>query len=873
MRAGSGERGATAREGMGDPGAELAWRQRADGAAPASQTLRQALDNERPRFFLWAPVWLGSGIALYFGLLQEPGFAVAVAPAIVFLILLAAVPRGSLAASVAIGFTLAAAGFLAAKMRVDTVSAPVLTKQLTSVELTGRIERIEPRTPHGERLTIAVERLGTLSDSARPVRVRVRTMNKSASREPLRAGQHVSLKATLSPPAKPAIPGGFDFARTAYFEQIGGVGYTYAPVNVLTPAPTSTWSGLYIQTVEAVRAALNQRIKAALPGETGAIAAALITGERGGISDATNDAYRNAGLFHILSISGLHMVIMAGAVFYCVRLVLAAVPSIAGRFAIKKWAAAAGILAALLYLAISGGAFATVRSAVQIIIMFFAILLDRPALALRNVALAAFAILLVYPESLFDPGFQMSFAAVAALIAAYEEVRRRTANPATPHPVLSVLMFFGGIVLSTLIASVAVAPFAAYHFHQSQQYAVIANLLAIPICNFIVMPAALGALLLMPLGLEGLALFVMGKGIDAMTWCAGIVAKLPGAVVHVRAMPELAFVLLLLGGLWLVLWQARWRLAGLAVATTGVLLAPALPLPDVLVARGGELVAVRGSDGALSALPARRSKFELERWLEHDGDRRTAAEAAKAQAFKCDSVGCVAHVKGLALAVLRHPAAMADDCESSNVLVLNVPKPPRACDHPAKVIDVFDIWREGTHALYVEESEDGAPRIRVETVAAVRGDRPWSPRLRPPESRRPAKTYPRDATPVATQDATPSEVAGSGVSIAGVAADKAATGLTGMPSGAERQGDSSPGSDATTTEAAAGRAAGAVESVDPTHGSAPAPAEPVRGAAGNAALPRREPATDVLTAGPPRPEIEDDTLAEDADDDAASFAQ
>lgn len=691
--------------------------------------LREALESERPCFFLWAPIFLGSGIALYFALLREPGLLTATAPLIVCLILLAAISRGTLAAAVVTGLVLAGTGFLAAKLRVEYVSAPVLAKQMTNVEVVGRIERIEPKTPRGERLAIAVERLGSLEADRTPQRVRVRTMQSNATRQqPLAAGMRVSLKATLSPPAKPPIPGGFDFARAAFFERLGGVGYTFSPVTVLPHEGAPGWSMVYNQMIEDVRTVINARIKAALPNESGAIAAALITGERGGISDATNSAYRNAGLFHILSISGLHMVIMAGAVFYCVRLLLAAIPAFALRFSIKKWAAAAGIAGALLYLAISGGAFATVRSAVQIVIMFVAILLDRPALALRNVALAAFLILAVYPESLFDPGFQMSFAAVAALIAGYEEVRRRYSDPTQPHPVLRIFMFFGGIVLSTLIASVAVAPFAAYHFHQSQQYAVLANLVAIPVCNFIVMPAALGALVLMPLGLEGIALFVMGKGIDAMTWCAGIVAKLPGAVGHVRAIPEMSFVMLVLGGLWLLLWQARWRIAGAAVAFAGLLLAPSLPRPDALVARGGELVAVRGADGVLSALPAKRAKYELERWLEHDGDPRTAPDAAKATAFKCDSAGCVARVKGVALSVLRHPAALADDCAAAGILILNVPRPKRGCEHPAKIIDVFDIWREGTHALYVEPSANaGSPNLRIETVAQVRGERPWAP--------------------------------------------------------------------------------------------------------------------------------------------------
>lgn len=713
--------------------------------------LAQGLEEERARFVLWAPVALGLGISGYFALPSEPGVVTAAAPFAIALIVLAGLPHGTMARTLAIFLVLAAAGFFAAKLRVEYVRAPVLQKRLNNAAVTGTVERAEAREPRGARLTIRVDALAGLAADVRPVHVRVRTMRKEVS---VKAGDRVSLLASLAPPARPALPGGFDFGRAAWFESLGAVGYTFGEVKVLPPSSGGAPAlGLrYVLAVEAVRGWINARIQAVLPGETGAIAMALITGERGGISKATNDAYKNSGLYHILSISGLHMVVMAGAIFYSVRLLLAAIPGLALRFEIKKWAALAGIIGALLYLAVSGGAFATVRSAIMILIMFASMLLDRPAIALRNVALAAFVILAIYPESLFDAGFQMSFAAVAGLVAAYEEVRRRFGRQGEAHPILQVGLFFGGIILSTLVAGAAVAPFAAYHFHQSQQYAVLANLVAIPVCNFLVMPAALAALVLMPFGLEALALWPMGKGIDAMTWCAAWVGSLPGAVGHVAAMPEGAFALMVAGGLWLCLWQAHWRLLGGAAILGGLAMAPFLERPDVLIARGGELVAVRGSDGALSALPARQSKYELERWLEYDGDARKAADASRAAAFACDGSGCTARVKGVLLAVARHPSAVFDDCARAGIAVLGVPRPRRGCEGDGKIIDFFDVWREGTHALYISPAgapEDAAGRadIRVDTVAAHRGIRPWAEAPPRHEPRFPVPRFSRRGAP------------------------------------------------------------------------------------------------------------------------------
>ncbi|MEQ1612251.1 MAG: ComEC/Rec2 family competence protein, partial [Hyphomicrobiaceae bacterium] len=376
------------------------------------------------------------------------------------------------------------------------------------------------------------------------------------------------------------------------------------------------------------------------------------------------------------------------------------------------------------YLLISGASPATVRSWITISMMFFAVVMDRPALSLRNVALAALMILAVFPENLFDVGFQMSFAAVVALVAVYEWVREReqARGPAEPrHPIMHGWLFFGGIILTTLIASASVAPFAIYYFHKSQQYAVLANLIAIPICNILVMPAALATLIVMPLGLEAWPLWVMGQGIDLMTWIAYRVARMPGAVGRIPAIPTLAFVLMVLGGLWLCLFHTRLRLAGLAFVAAGIGVAPLRDKPDVLIGRDGALVAVRTATGVLSSIPAKGGNFELTRWLEHEADARTAKQAAGADAFRCDGSGCTTTVKGMMLAVSTHPASLADDCVRAHILVLTFPRPAGCNASRGPVIDFFTARAEGTISLFVENGQ-----VRMKTVAQTRGNRPWA---------------------------------------------------------------------------------------------------------------------------------------------------
>ena len=720
-------------------GAQAAGRGASAAAAVAwgLAALRRQLEAEQDRWFLWLPVLFGAGIALYFALPAEPALLAAAMPAVAALALhMAGAPPGpSLKPNAALvgvataALLTAALGLAAAKARTEMVRAPVLAAdasgQARPLDVSGYIELVEPRAGKGQRLTIRVRRVerhgAPLSARDWPRRVRIVTRSAGPT---LRPGDAVRIKAVLNPPPEPSLPGDYDFARAAWFRSLGAVGFADASADIDAQAPPPPLSLRLAAAVARVRQAIGERVVAALPGQTGAIANALITGERGGISEATNQAFRDSGLFHILSISGLHMVIMAGAVFVSIRLSLAAIPAIALRYPIKKWSAVGAMLGAFGYLMISGAEFATVRSYIMISIMLLAVLLDRPALALRNVALAALAILVLWPESLLDAGFQMSFAAVVALVATYEELRLRRAGSGAgvqPGWFGRLLMFLGGILTTTLVASLAVAPFGIYHFHNTQLFAMLANLLAIPICNFIVMPAALATLLAMPLGLEVAPLWVMGLGIDAMVWCAEAVAGIPGAVGRVPAIPTLAFGLIVAGGLWVTLWGTRWRLIGIVPIALGLMLAPAGQRPDLLIARGAGLVAVRTADGKLSALGGGRgTSFELGRWLEHDGDARPPTEVAKASAFRCDAHGCIAEVKGMRLAVARSAAALRDDCALAGILVLQLTR-PRTCRSVGPVIDVDDLARHGVHALTVEGG-----KVRIATVADARGHRPWT---------------------------------------------------------------------------------------------------------------------------------------------------
>ena len=725
-----------------------------------------ALEREQDRWFLWAPVLLGCGIAAYFALAFEPA-PLAAAGALA----LAAIVRwrwreGSIAAIAGGAIFAIILGFALAQGRAHFVAAPVIASDRTAHVVTGWIELVEPREERGERLTIRVHAIAGLEANQLPTRVRARTLTADGS---LKAGDAVRLRVMLSPPAAPSLPGGYDFSRQAWFLGLGGVGYTLSTPERVTIHAPMPWDLRARAAFNRIRQTIAQRVTTILPDERGAIAVALITGERGGISAVTNAAYRDSGLIHILSISGLHMAIMAGAMFFTARFLLALIPAIALRYDIRKWAAVAGAIGALGYLAISGASPPAVRSFLMVLIMFIAILLDRPALALRNVALAALAMLIVMPESLIDVGFQMSFAAVVALVAGYEAWRDRGDPGQAPRASglwRAPLLFLSGIVASTLLASFAVAPFGIYHFHQSQQYAMLANLLAVPAVNLLIMPAALATLLALPLGLEAMPLHLMGLGISFMSAVATWVAALPGSVIRVGAIPTASFALIVVGGAWLLLWRTRLRVLGLAVIAAGLAVAPFAPKPDILISRSGTLVAARGEDGRLSALAGRSDQFDLGRWLERDGDGRPPVSVAdttqSGSLFKCDANGCVANVKGRQLAVPRHASALRDDCARAGILVLRHAR-PKECAPAALVIDAHALRHAGAHAIRLQGAE-----IAVTTVAGLHGRRLWTlePRSQPPERpRRPLRSQPpaeRTPSPGLLEVAAPEGVPDAG---------------------------------------------------------------------------------------------------------------
>jgi len=694
--------------------------------------LVSALIAERERWVLWMPVALGCGVAFYFALPTEP--ARWIGPLLLCLCLAAGWRlRRHLAgwiAALAVG--LMALGFTLAVERSHGVEAPILVKPTGMISFTARIQEVEP-LEHGVRIVLDRLRLPPLrQDGPPPETVRVRMPRNVTG---LRPGQTISLRASLLPPPMPAAPGAYDFSRVAWFKGLGAVGYAVEAPLILADEPEDGWlEGLRLGLANA-RHDLTERIVSSIDGAgieagVGATAAALITAERGPVPPELLQAYRDAGLAHILVIAGMHMSMVAGLVFVAVRGLLAAIPPIALRYPIKKWTAAAALAVTFGYLVISGAPVPTQRAFIMNAIVLVAVLLDREAISLRSITWAALAVLILEPEALIGASFQMSFAAVYGLISGYEAAAPWLSRWKQQNHGLGgwLGMHLLGILLTTQIAGTATSLYTIFHFNRYATYGLLGNAAAVPLVGLWVMPSALLAFLLMPFGLDGWGWQLMGWGIVAVNRIAVAVSSLPGATLSLPSMPISALIVFTLGGFWLLLWKQRWRLWGLPVMGLGILLSVLHSPPDLMVDASGKLAAIRTQDGTLAINQKRGGRSLRASWIKQAGQGVDADlwEDLPDSPASCDDVGCVLALKGHQVSLARRPEALADDCRAAD-LVFVASAVRLYCPSARRLVDLLDLRSQGTHQVWLRAGGG----YSILTSADWQGDRPWSHHPKP----------------------------------------------------------------------------------------------------------------------------------------------
>ncbi|MBM1814418.1 ComEC/Rec2 family competence protein [Pseudosulfitobacter pseudonitzschiae] len=676
--------------------------------------LRHAMLIQRGHLFHWVPVCLATGIGSFFSLRFEPtGPMLAGAGALAMALWLLGRHMDEAFRPIPFALVLMLAGALLAAVRAHTVAGPVLGwRYYGPVE--GRVVALDRSGSDAVRVTLDRVVMARVSPARTPLRVRVSLhgdgQGDGAGIDP-QPGMRVMTTAHLSPPGGPVEPGGFDFQRHAWFNRLGAVGYTRVPLVGLEAAQDG-WSLATFR----LRMAMSAHIRAALPGDVGGFAAAVTTGDRSGISLRALDTLRASNTAHLLAISGLHMGLLSGFVLGLLRLVLAALPGAALHWPVRKIAAAGALVAASGYLALSGGNVATERAYVMAAVALCAVMLSRRAISLRAVAMAALIVLVLRPEALLGPGFQMSFAATVALVAVFGWMRGGVLSrgPRWIQPLVAVMV-------SSAVAGLATAPIGAAHFNTVSHYGLLANLASVPLMGLLVVPAAVLALLLAPLGLEGIGLWLMGLGLRWILGVANWVAGLEGARGYVHGPAPWVLPLIALGALVLILWQGRGRFGGLAVMALGFVLWTTADRPAALIAEDGGIVGVMTAQGrALSK--EKGAGFVAQNWLENDGDgadqSRAAArwqEGAVADRTKLAKVGQIelVHLIG------KRALAGFGPCVGGQMVVVSITP-----DAPLGNCDVYDPKRlRTTGAIALVQGRDG---IHLRTARQVSGDRMWS---------------------------------------------------------------------------------------------------------------------------------------------------
>ncbi len=618
------------------------------------------------------------------------------------------------------------------------------------MSVAGFVE-LRDESQKSDRFVLRVERIDGNRIVDKPQRVRLSVRRGMAPP----AGAFVEAKAQLNPPLQPLRPGSYDFARDLYFQRIGASGFAHGAVKVVTP-PAQAGLRLRAATfIESVRDAIDARIRSVLSGDVGSIASALITGKRDAITPYLYDAMFVSGIGHVLSISGYHMAVVAGVVFFILRALLALIPGLADRMPIKKWAAFGALLVTACYLVLSGAEVATQRSFIMIAIVLIGVVLDRPVLTLRTVTIAALIVLFFSPEAVVHPSFQMSFAATLALIAAYaygQPLARAGADSSLgARAALWGVNEIVSLLLASLVAGFATTPYAAYHFHRLAPYGVIANLFAMPVVSAWVMPMGILGVVAIPFGFDSLFWRQMGYGIEWMDTVALWVASLPGAFGRVTSFGTGPLLLATAGLLLIGLLKTPLRWGGAIFVVLAVVLAARTPVPDVLVAADGRTFAVRGAGGKLAFHHTGSDTFATREWLAADADGRDPSDKGLGEGIACDPAGCIGTLgDGRIVSYVLAPDAFEEDCRRAAVIVATRDAPP---DCEATVIG-RKHWRErGALALY----RDGAGFV-IEAARPLNYDRPWAPRLvhaapsaakgkTPAHAPASTSSPPRDATP------------------------------------------------------------------------------------------------------------------------------
>ncbi|MCP1471449.1 competence protein ComEC [Sphingobium sp. OAS761] len=676
--------------------------------------LEQWLEAEREQLALWVPVPMGAGVAAWF-FLPAPMAWLAFCST-----MLALACAGMLLPSGARSRRALIAGGLLACLGCGLVwgkasllgQAPLRNAQFLTV--TGEVAGV--RAMLAQAMVRAMVRPADAPGLPRLIRVNI---DDAAIPAGLGKGSIIRFRVRLMPPAPPAVPGAYDFAARAYFDGIGATGRALPPIMVLRPSTASP----------SLRAALFGHVLGRLDGPAGGIAAALATGDQGGIPDEDADAMRRSGLAHLLSISGLHVTALIGAVMVLVLRLSALSRRAALDWPLLLLAAGGGALAGVGYTLLTGAEVPTIRSCIAALLVLGGLALGRDAITLRLVAVGAILVLLCWPETLVGPSFQMSFAAVTAIVALAEHPRFRTfAAARDEHPLRKAGRVLAVMLATGVVVELVLMPIALFHFHKAGMLGAFANLIAIPLTTFVIMPAEVLALLLDLVGLGAPAWWVAGTALDLLLRLAHGVAASPLASLLLPAMPSPLFATIMAGILWCLLWRTRWRWLGMVPVIGATVILLSLSPPDLLVTGDGRHVAIR-TDRGMAILRERAGDYVRDTLSENAGFDGAMDSLATLPQARCSTDLCAVrmnrggrswHLLATRSAMMVDYSLLAPACARADIVIADRAL-PRWCRPRWLRIDRRLLARTGGIAI---DLDNGA----IRTVRTAGDAHPWTDR-------------------------------------------------------------------------------------------------------------------------------------------------
>ncbi len=553
---------------------------------------------DQKSWVLWLVAFFCFGIILYFSLPTEPNLYIEIIISLVILVNIILF-RHSNFVWLPILLLCLSIGLVSATYRTIDVLSPKLDCEIKLAKISGRVLSITPIIK-GSQVILDRIYISDFDNKKVPKKAKITIKGVNKLNE-IEIGDYIKFSGTLRPASKPFVPGGYDFSRQSFFDQIGVTGYNKSNVYIIKKNNNKLKN--YISNL---RINLSKRIKNILGDKNGNIAAALIIGEQSSIDKTLLLDMRISGLTHILSVSGLHLSMVSIICFFCVRFLLSCSVYLCQEYDTKKIAAYFSLLFTLGYLLISGMQIAAVRSYIMVVCVIIAVLLDRQEYALRSVCLAAFIMLLIRPESVVHPSFQMSFAAVIALVSGYEYYLAKFLSNTEYTNLDRIKHYFFGTLAATFIAGLATAPFAIYHFNQYANYSMLANLIVAPVTSFIIMPSVALTCILFFFGLEKLSLWILNYGIEFLVYIANWISHLPKALVMLPNMSIETLMLFVIGLFWLCLWQQKWRFFGVIPIIIAIGLLLITPKPDLIIDAHTGIILLRSSDGNLVRTESKR---------------------------------------------------------------------------------------------------------------------------------------------------------------------------------------------------------------------------------------------------------------------------